>query len=159
MKALNLSIPVQTELYLLDLDQRKLRNFCREHDYSNMAKRKQNEHTKIRAHLEQVKRDQARNATYTSRTGCDTDAGDVGGGGAVVGGEVAAAATTNHCKWADYGCSGDKKHKTERSKHCKFYGKKKESIIGKIFHIFKSLLMLNYTNIYILLFLDIVQIP
>ena len=125
-----------------------MRNFCREHDFSNMAKRKKNEHMKIRAHLEQVKRDQARNATYTSRTGCDTD-----------GGAVAAAATTNQCKWADYGCSGAKKHKTERSKHCKFYGKKKEWIIGKTFHIFKSLLMLNYTNIYILLFLDIVQIP
>ena len=94
-----------------------------------MAKRKKNEHMKIRAHLEQVKRDQARNATYTSRKRCDTDAGGVGGGGAVVGGAVAVA-STNHCKWAKYGCSGDGGHKTERSKKCKFTGKTKEFIIG-----------------------------
>ena len=71
MKALGLSIPVQTELYLLDLDKRKLRNFCREHDFANMAKRKKKEHEKIWAHLEQAGIDQARNATYSSRTGCD----------------------------------------------------------------------------------------
>ena len=138
MRALNLSIPVQTELYLLDLDQRKLRNFCREHDFSNMAKQKKNEHEKIRAHLEQVRRDQARNATYTSRTGCDTEvgsAGDSGGGG---------TAAANLCKYAEYGCGGKKKHKTNRSKHCKFYGKTYDWIIGKVFGIFKTVFMLNY---------------
>ena len=63
----------------------------------------------------------------------------------VVGGAVAVvAAATNHCKWANYGCSGDGGHKTERSKKCKFTGKTKEFIIGKIFIIFKSILMLNY---------------
>ena len=76
MKSLGLSIPVQTELYLLDLDKRKLRNFCREHNFANMAKRNKKEHEKIRAHLEQARIDQARNATYSSRTGCDDTATD-----------------------------------------------------------------------------------
>ena len=40
MTLLDLPVPVQTNLYLLDLDKRKLRNFCREHDFANMAKRK-----------------------------------------------------------------------------------------------------------------------
>ena len=71
MKSLGLSIPVQTELYLLDLDKRKLRNFCREHDFANMAKHKKKEHEKIRAHLDQARIDQARNATYSSRPRCD----------------------------------------------------------------------------------------
>ena len=47
MEALGLSIPVQTELYLLDLDKQKLRNFCREHDFTNMAKQKEKEHEKF----------------------------------------------------------------------------------------------------------------
>ena len=95
-----------------------------------MAKQKKNEHMKICVHLEQVKRDQARNATYTSKTGCDIDADNVGGGGA--------AAVINHCKWAKYECSGDRAHKTERSQKYKFTGKIKEFIIGKIFIIFNS---------------------
>ena len=35
MKLLGLLIPVQMELYLFDLDKRKLRYFCSEHDFAN----------------------------------------------------------------------------------------------------------------------------
>ena len=70
MTLLSLPVPVQTELYLLDLDKQKLRNFCHEHDFSNMLKRKQMEHDKIHQHLMNMKKDQKRNATYISMTGC-----------------------------------------------------------------------------------------
>ena len=119
MRLLNLSIPIQTELYLLDLDKRKLRNFCREHDFANMAKRKKNEHDKIRSHLKMVQKDQARNATYTSMTGCDS-----GGSGKRTG------VVVNVCKYKEYGCAGAKNHKTNRSKHCEFSGID-HKIIGK----------------------------
>ena len=122
-RTLSLSIPVQTELYLLDLDKRKLRNFCREHDFANMAKRKKKEHEKVRAHLEQVKRDQQRNATYTSRTGCEIERETS---------DKVESAAANCCKYRDYGCSGQKKHKTNRSKLCKFYGMTHAEIIGKL---------------------------
>ena len=71
MKLLGLSIPVQTKLYLLDLDKQKLRNFCQEHYFANMAKRKKNKHEKIQVHINKANKYQARNALYSSRTGCD----------------------------------------------------------------------------------------
>ena len=97
MTALNLDIPVQTELYLLDLDKRKLRNFCRERDFANMAKRKKKEHEKIRAQIEQVKNDAKRNATYTSRTGCEIEPNNNKR-------KRSAGADVNHCKYTEYGC-------------------------------------------------------
>ena len=116
MRALNLSVPIQTELYLLDLDKRKLRNFCREHDFANMAKRKTKEHEKIREHLESARRDKARDATYTPLTGCD----GVGGGGG--GGCRRRGVAVNLCKYREWGCGGKKKHKTNKSAQCEFHG-------------------------------------
>ena len=143
MQELGLTVTPQTELYLLDLDRRKLRNFCREHDFANMAKRKKSEHDKIRTHLEQAKRDRARNATYTARTGCEPDgegsdevrsalAVGVGGAAVGVGGDVGGAAK-NQCMYAKFGCCGARKHKTNRSKLCKFYGVNHNEIIGETF--------------------------
>ena len=125
MRALNLSVPIQTELYFLDLDKRKLRNFCREHDFANMARRKKREHEKVRAHLEQVKRDRAKNLLYESQIGCDT------------GGEGRRATTPaeNLCKYREHGCDGKKNHKTSRSKFCKFFGMKHEEIVGEPFFL------------------------
>ena len=40
MRVLDLLVPVQTELYLLDLDQHELRNFCREHNFANIASKR-----------------------------------------------------------------------------------------------------------------------
>ena len=107
MKSLGVLIPLQTELYLLDLDKRKLRNFCCKHDFANMAKRKKKEHEKICAHIEQAKRDKARNATYSSRTGCD-DITDNN--------KKARKVSPSLCKYAKHGCPGAKKHKTNGSK-------------------------------------------
>ena len=139
MKAIKLTINPQTELYLLDLDRRKLRNFCREHDFSNMAKLKKKEHDKIRAHLEQAKRDRERNATYTSRTGCEPDGGESEkvssrlAIGVTAVGAAAVGAAKNHCMYAKFGCCGAKKHKTNRSKLCKFYGMKKMKFLVRPF--------------------------
>ena len=124
MKALNLDIPVQTELYLLDLDKRKLRNFCREHNFANMAKRKKKEHEKIRAQIEQVKNDAKRNATYASRTGCEIEPNNIKR-------KRSAGADVNHCQYAEYGCSGASGHKTNRSKKCLFYGVSHDEILGE----------------------------
>ena len=87
-----------------------------------MAKRKKKEHEKIRAHIEQAKRDKARNATYSSRTGCDntTDSN-----------KKAQEVATSLCIYAKYGCLGAKKHKTNRSRQCIFYEMTKEEIIGE----------------------------
>ena len=137
MRLLTLSVPVQTELYLLDLDKRKLRNYCREHDFANMAKRKKNEHDKIRMHLKMVQKDQARNATYTSMTGCNTaeksnDDSRKSRGGEGGGEGRGGAGAVNMCKYKEYGCGGKLKHKTNRSKHCDFSGIE-HSIIGTYF--------------------------
>ena len=94
MHLLTLYVPVQMDLYLLDLDKHKLRNFCRENDFANMAKRNNNKHDKIRIHLKMVQKYQARNATYTSMTGCNTveksndDGGKSRGRGGEEGGAV-----------------------------------------------------------------------
>ena len=124
MKALNLDIPIQTELYLLDLDKRKLRNFCREHDFANMAKRKKKEHEKIRAQIEQAKNDAKRNATYTSRTGCEIEEKNNKR-------KRSQDANVNICKYAEYGCTGASSHKTNRSKKCLFYGISHNEILGE----------------------------
>ena len=47
--------------------------------FFNMAKRKKKEYVKMRAHLEQVQKDQARNLIYISRTGCNIEAGNTNG--------------------------------------------------------------------------------
>ena len=102
MEALGLSIPVQTELYLLDLDKQKLRNFCREHDFANMAKRKEKEHENFGVHIKQAKKDRSRDATYSSRTGCDdttTDENNKRKG-------VRSSVMVRLCKYAKYGCQG-----------------------------------------------------
>lgn len=144
MKSLELTINPQTELYLLDLDRRKLGNFCRAHDFSYMAKRKKTEHDKIRAHLQQAKRDRERNATYTAMTGCEPHgdesqkvsgglAAGVSAAGATAVGATAVGAAKNLCVYAKFGCCGARRHKTNRSKLCKFYGRNKIEILGETF--------------------------
>ena len=121
MSSLGLCVPVQTELYLLDLDKRKMKNYCRVHDFANMAKRKQSEHDKIRKHLLQVKNDQKRNATYSSMTGCEGGK-DIDGASKRRKTNKSGGAGANLCKYAIYGCGGMKSHKTNVSRHCKFHG-------------------------------------
>ena len=113
MRSLELTILLQTELYLLDLDKRKLRQFVRGHDFANMAKRKRKEHEKVREHLLLVKKDQERNATYASKTGCETEQGMP---------TKKRKVKENLCVHRTQGCDGIKDHKTNRSKHCKFFG-------------------------------------
>lgn len=136
MESLGLSVPIQTELYLLDLDKRKLRNFCREHNFSNIAKQKQKEHEKIRAELEQTKKGRWRNALYSSMTACD----DTGKGSSGTGVKVA----ENLCTYNKYGCGGANKHKTNRCKHCIFFGRTDDEIIGEYFVWFITIIWLKY---------------
>ena len=140
MTPLNLSVPVQTELYFLDLDKQKLRNFYREHDFSNMAKQKQMEHDKIHQHLMNVKKDQKRNAIYTSMTGCaemdetkkkrkkNKDSGSV----------------ENHCKYSIYDCGGAMNHRTNWSIQCCFDGINHSGIGTYPVQKYDILIILNY---------------
>ena len=41
------------------------------------------------------------------------------------------SAAVNICEFSNYGCPGAKKHKTNRSKHCIFFGMKKDEVIGE----------------------------
>ena len=111
MRSLDIVVPLQTELYLLDVDKRKLRLFVRSHDFANMAKRKRKEHEKVREHLLMVKKDKERNATYASKTGCEGDNGPM---------KKKRKVQENLCKHRFNGCDGNHGHKTERSKWCKF---------------------------------------
>ena len=52
MKVLYVDVYISLELYLLERDKIKLRKRIREHKHSNIAKRKDTEHTKIRQELE-----------------------------------------------------------------------------------------------------------
>lgn len=61
MTLLDLSIYVQTELYLLDLDKLKLLFFYYKYDFlANVANQKQIKHTKIRQYLLIVNKDKNR---------------------------------------------------------------------------------------------------
>ena len=53
------------------------------------------------------------------------DAGEVGA--------AAVGAVKNHCVYTEFGCCGARKHKTNRSKLCKFYGRSKIEILGATF--------------------------
>ena len=75
MRSLAITTPLQTELYLLDIDKRKLRLFVCAHDFANMGKRKRKQYERVREHLFLVKKDQERNTTYASKTGCKIDEG------------------------------------------------------------------------------------
>lgn len=89
-----------------------------------MAKHKQKEHEKIRAEIEQAKKDKQRNVLYSLRTGCDDT---INKGGTKV------KAMENFCKYVKHGCDGTKKHKTNRSKQCNFFGMTDVEIIGECF--------------------------
>ena len=93
-----------------------------------MAKQKKKEQEKVWAHLEQVKRDQERNATYTSRTGCEIERETT---------NKVNSAAANLCKYRDFGCNGLMRHKTNRSKFCKFFEMAHADILGK-FSCFKN---------------------
>ena len=87
-----------------------------------MAKRKANEHAKLRKELDARYRNIAKNIEYSPIVGCDTVAGV--GNKSKVGRKI--------CRHKLYGYieGGDKAtHKTERAKLCTFHGKSTEYIM------------------------------
>ena len=52
MKELEIESDVSLQVYLLRKDKDKLKKYTREHDHANMAKRKANEHAKLRKELD-----------------------------------------------------------------------------------------------------------
>ena len=103
---LEVYIPVQLNLHLLDMDKEKVVRFHRDHDFQTKKKRKRLEHEKFKKEFLEHQKDVARNATYESRTGCAKS------------NEKEVVST---CKHAKFGYKGKNKHKTERSKHCDYH--------------------------------------
>ena len=128
MKGLEIESDVSLQVYLLRKDEDKLKKHAREHDHANMARRKDNEHAKLRKELDARQKNISKNAEYSPMVGCDAAAGvedksKVGRNKSKTGRVV--------CRHALYGCigGGDKaKHKTERSKSCTFNGQSAEYI-------------------------------
>ena len=120
MKELEVESDISLQIYLLRKDKDKLKKYAREHDHANMAKRKANEHAKLRKELDARYKNIAKNMEYSPMVGCDTAAGV----------ETKSKVGTKICRHALYGCKGGEKtpHKTERSKSCTFNGKSAEYI-------------------------------
>ena len=113
MKELDLESDASLQVYLLRKDNNKLKKYAREHDHANMAKRKTNEHKKLRKELDARYRNIANNMEYSPMVGCDTAAGV--GNKSKVGPKI--------CRHALYGYKGGEEktaHKTERSELCTF---------------------------------------
>ena len=53
--------------------------------------------------------------------------------GATAVGATAVGAAKNHCVYVKFGCCGARRHKINRSKLCKFYGRNKIEILGETF--------------------------
>ena len=106
LNQLEVNIPVQLNLHLLDMDGEKVKRFHRDHDFQTKKKRKRLEHEKFKKEFLEHQKDVARNATYESRTGCA---------------QSKEKEMVSTCKHAKFGCKGKQKHKTERSKHCDYH--------------------------------------
>ncbi len=89
----------------------KLKKFAREHNHANMARRKANEHAKLRKELDLRYRNIAKNMKYSPTVGCDT-----------VGQRT--KPNIKVCKHKLYGCTGgltkSNEHLIQRSKYCTF---------------------------------------
>jgi len=128
MKELEMESDVSLQVYLLMKDKEKLKKHAREHGHANMARRKANEHAKLRKELDARQKNIAKNAEYYPMVGFDAA---VGVEDKSKGGRNKSKAIRVVCRHALYGCigGGDKaKHKTERSKSCTFNGKSAEYI-------------------------------
>ena len=96
MKELEMESDVSLQVYLLRKDKDKLKKYARENDHANMAKRKANEHAKLRKELDTRYKNIAKNMEYSPMVGCDTAAGV----------ENKSKVGTKICRHALYGCKG-----------------------------------------------------
>ena len=137
MRELEVSVQASVHEYLLKKDKHKLRKFNRDHDHINMAKRKKKEHDQLRKELELRYRNIAKNMEYSPMVGCDTVIGNEGGTNkkkdkAKAVREKKGTYNQRICKHKLYGCRGGTNtrtyHKSERSKHCGFFGKSKVEV-------------------------------
>ena len=119
MKELQMEISPNFEEHLLNLDERKMSKFVREHTKRQKLKRKKREHEKLRKELDRRFKDVAKNMEYGSKIGCNSDEPHP---------EPKQNKEVISCNHASYGCIAQQKHKTERSKWCTFNGKSKEFI-------------------------------
>jgi len=122
MKELQMVISPHFESYLLQRDEKKVSKFNREHTKRQKTKRKRREHEKLRKELDRRFKDVAKNLEYSSMIGCNADEPKT---------ITKKAAAQKICKHASYECTINtpkEQHKTERSKHCTFYGKTAEYI-------------------------------
>ena len=94
-----------------------MRNSIREHDHENMAKRKDNEHTKIRTDYEKRLKDIAKSMEYGSHIDCY--AGNGKPDEKKEGGEKTKKRNNTETKWCV-------------SKYCKFNSKYKVFIVSKM---------------------------
>ena len=69
MNALEVGIDIYLESHLFERDNIKLRKSISENDHAHMAKRKDNEHAKVRTELEKMFKDIAKNMEYGSHIG------------------------------------------------------------------------------------------
>ena len=88
------------------MDKEKAIRFHRDRDFKTKKKRKRLEHEKFKNEFVNHQKDVARNATYQSLTGCA---------------QSKEKETVSSCIHAAFGCKGENKHKTERSKHCLYH--------------------------------------
>ena len=136
MNTLHVDVSISLKLQQLQCDKIILRNILREHDHANIAKRKNNEHIKIRKDLEKRFKDIAKNVEYGSQIGCKE--GDGKPDEKKEGGEKIKKRKKTDVKIRKhraYCCTIDefekkKHHLTEVSKHCVFNSKSKEKIVS-----------------------------
>ena len=116
LTALEVEIPRQLQVHLLQLDKVKVARYHRDHDFKNKAKRKRLEHEKFTKEYQDWQKDVARNATYASRTGCDDNTPSQP--------SQPSQPPPSTCIHSAFGCDGKKGHKTARSKHCVYHSSK-----------------------------------
>ena len=109
LSLLDVNMTTQLETALILRDKKKVRKFFREHDHENMAKRNKLYHDKFRAELIKSQNDAKRGAVYSSMTTCEGSN---------------PKQSKNECAHHEYGCGGQRGHKTAVSKWC-LYNKKK----------------------------------
>ena len=101
-----------------------MRKFERDHDNKYKAKRKADEHAKLRKELDARCKDIAKNMEYSPMVGCNARAGNMEGEKDKPGMKI--------CRHKLYGCIGGENartaHKSEASKFCTFVGKSKDEI-------------------------------
>ena len=119
--SMKLSIPSSLEMSWLEKDIAKVKKYGKEHTTTYKRKRKKKENRNLAKETKKRGDDIRRNYEYAPCVGMDKPR--------LV---KKVKQSVNECKYAAFGCPGKNGHRTNRSKHCIFFGCSDAEIAEKI---------------------------